>query len=103
YVSLSRCRRRLLPCDNAGMMLSNTMSSPVATALPLLSLPTRAEMERAYQASDASYDGVFYLGVRTTGVFCRPSCHARKPKPENVECFAQPKDARFGGYPPCLR
>jgi AraC family transcriptional regulator of adaptative response/methylated-DNA-[protein]-cysteine methyltransferase len=103
YVSLFRSRRRLRPCDNARMMLSNTMSSPVAIALPLLSLPTRAEMEHAYQASDASYDGVFYLGVRTTGVFCRPSCRARKPKPENVEFFAGPKDALFAGYRPCLR
>jgi AraC family transcriptional regulator of adaptative response/methylated-DNA-[protein]-cysteine methyltransferase len=60
-------------------------------------------MERAYQRSDASYDGVFYLGVRTTGIFCRPSCPARKPKPENVEFFAIPKDALFAGYRPCLR
>jgi hypothetical protein len=37
-------------------------------------------MERAYQRSDASYDGVFYLGVRTTGILCRPSCPAKKPK-----------------------
>lgn len=60
-------------------------------------------MERAYQGSDASYDGVFFLGVRTTGIFCRPSCPARKPKPENVEFFALPKDALFAGYRPCLR
>ena len=60
-------------------------------------------MERAYRGSDASYDGVFYLGVRTTGVFCRPSCPARKPKPENVEFFALPNAALFAGYRPCLR
>ncbi|HEX2445854.1 MAG TPA: methylated-DNA--[protein]-cysteine S-methyltransferase [Vicinamibacterales bacterium] len=71
--------------------------------LPLLPLPSRAEMERAYQLSDASYDGVFFLGVRTTGIFCRPSCPARKPKPENVEFFAMPKDALFAGYRQCLR
>jgi AraC family transcriptional regulator, regulatory protein of adaptative response / methylated-DNA-[protein]-cysteine methyltransferase len=60
-------------------------------------------MERAYRGSDASYDGVFYLGVRTTGIFCRPSCPARKPKPENVEFFALPNEALFAGYRPCLR
>jgi len=60
-------------------------------------------MERAYQHSDASYDGVFFLGVRTTGIFCRPSCPAKKPKPENVEFFAMPKQALFAGYRPCLR
>ena len=66
-------------------------------------LPSAREMQRAYLRSDASYDGVFYLGVRTTGVFCRPSCHARKPKVENVEFFALPKQALFAGYRPCLK
>lgn len=68
-----------------------------------LPLPSPPDMTRAYLASDASYDGIFYLGVRTTGIFCRPSCPARKPKPENVEFFAQPKDALGAGYRPCLR
>ena len=71
--------------------------------LTLLPMPPRAEMERAYLRSDASYDGLFYLGVRTTGIFCRPSCHARKPKPENVEFFSSPKDAVFAGFRPCLK
>jgi len=66
-------------------------------------LPARAEMERAYRRSDATYDGVFFLGVRTTGVFCRPSCGARKPLPRNVEYFATPKEALFAGYRPCKR
>ena len=79
------------------------MATAFTSTLPLLPLPPRAEMERAYQGSDASYDGVFVLGVRTTGVFCRPSCPARKPKPENVEFFAQPKEALFAGFRPCLR
>ena len=80
-----------------------TMPSAPVESLPFLPLPARPEMERAYQQSDPSYDGIFYLGVRTTGIFCRPSCSARKPKPENVEFFAQPKDALFAGYRPCLR
>ena len=69
----------------------------------MAALPPTAEMERAYQASDASYDGVFFLGVRTTGVFCRPSCGARKPLPRNVEYFATPREAVFAGYRPCKR
>jgi AraC family transcriptional regulator of adaptative response/methylated-DNA-[protein]-cysteine methyltransferase len=85
------------------MMISQSMRAASPDQLPLLALPPRKEMERAYERSDASYDGVFYLGVRTTGIFCRPSCHARKPKPENVEFFAQPKDALFAGYRPCLK
>ena len=68
-----------------------------------LPMPSAPDMTRAYLASDASYDGIFYLGVRTTGIFCRPSCPARKPKPENVEFFAVAKDALGAGYRPCLR
>jgi AraC family transcriptional regulator, regulatory protein of adaptative response / methylated-DNA-[protein]-cysteine methyltransferase len=66
-------------------------------------LPPAREMERAYQSSDASFDGVFFLGVRTTGVFCRPTCGARKPRPANVEYFATPREALFAGYRPCKR
>lgn len=66
-------------------------------------LPPAAEMEAAYRRRDASYDGVFYFGVRTTGIFCRPSCPARKPLRKNVECFESVKDALFAGFRPCKR
>lgn len=64
---------------------------------------TRAEMERAYLSSDASYEGVFWTAVRTTGIFCRPTCPARKPKPENCEFFASVREALFAGYRACKR
>jgi AraC family transcriptional regulator of adaptative response/methylated-DNA-[protein]-cysteine methyltransferase len=60
-------------------------------------------MERAYRSSDAAYDGIFYLGVRTTGIFCRPSCSARKPYPQNVEYYASAREALFAGFRPCKR
>jgi AraC family transcriptional regulator, regulatory protein of adaptative response / methylated-DNA-[protein]-cysteine methyltransferase len=66
-------------------------------------LPPIAEMQRAYQASDAAYDGIFFLAVRTTGVFCRPSCRARKPNPENVVYFASEREALFAGFRPRKR
>ena len=66
-------------------------------------LPSVDEMLIAYQSRDTSYDGVFYLAARTTGVFCRPSCPARKPLPQNVEYFATPADALNAGYRPCKR
>jgi AraC family transcriptional regulator of adaptative response/methylated-DNA-[protein]-cysteine methyltransferase len=66
-------------------------------------LPPIPEMERAYRKSDASYDGIFFLGVRTTGIFCKPSCPARKPMPENVEYYPTPREAVFAGYRPCKR
>ena len=60
-------------------------------------------MERAYLERDAAFNGLFYLGVRTTGIFCRPTCPARKPLPKNVEYFATPKDALAAGYRACKR
>jgi len=66
-------------------------------------LPTERTMRRAFLAGDPSYDGVFYTGVKTTGIFCRPSCTARKPRPENVEFFATPREALFSGYRACKR
>jgi AraC family transcriptional regulator of adaptative response/methylated-DNA-[protein]-cysteine methyltransferase len=65
--------------------------------------PNRAEMDRAFRARDVSYDGIFYIGVRSTGIFCRPSCPARRPLPENVEFFPSAKEALFAGYRPCKR
>lgn len=65
--------------------------------------PTTREMERAFYGRDGSYDGVFFVGVRTTGVFCVPSCAARKPLARNVEYFASPADAKAAGYRPCRR
>ncbi len=65
--------------------------------------PPVAEMTRAYLKSDAAYNGLFFLGVRTTGIFCRPTCPARKPLPKNVEYFATVREALAAGYRPCKR
>lgn len=57
-----------------------------------------------YQASldkNSEFEGVFWMGVKTTGIFCRPSCTARKPKFENVEFFENTKAAILKGYRPC--
>ena len=57
-----------------------------------------------YQASfdkNPDFEGVFWMGVKTTGIFCRPTCTARKPKPENVEFFPSAKEAILKGYRPC--
>jgi AraC family transcriptional regulator, regulatory protein of adaptative response / methylated-DNA-[protein]-cysteine methyltransferase len=66
-------------------------------------LPTEDEMYAAVLAGDSRYDGIFYTAVRTTGIFCRPSCPARKPKRENVEFHATSGDALALGYRPCRR
>ncbi len=66
-------------------------------------LPPRAEMLHAFLAGDRSYEGIFYTAVRTTGIFCRPTCSARKPKPENVDFYASTDDALAAGFRPCKR
>lgn len=66
-------------------------------------LPPREELDAAFFSRDASYDGLFFAAVTTTGIFCRPSCPARKPRPENVTYFASAAAALFAGYRPCLR
>lgn len=50
---------------------------------------------------DVRFEGVFFTAVKTTGIFCRPSCTARKPKPENIEFFRSTKDCILKGYRPC--
>lgn len=66
-----------------------------------LSLPSDKTMYEALVNKDASFEGIFIVGVKTTGIFCRPTCSARKPKPENVEYFVDTKQALSFGYRPC--
>jgi AraC family transcriptional regulator of adaptative response/methylated-DNA-[protein]-cysteine methyltransferase len=55
------------------------------------------------QARDRSADGVFFYAVKTTGVFCRPWCAARTPKPQNVLFFHTALEAERAGFRPCRR
>jgi AraC family transcriptional regulator of adaptative response/methylated-DNA-[protein]-cysteine methyltransferase len=66
-------------------------------------LPDEKVMYKALSEKDASFEGLFFLGVRSTGIFCRPGCPARKPKRENVDFFPAAKDALLAGYRPCKR
>lgn len=58
-------------------------------------------MYNALVNKDVSYEGIFYAAIKTTGIFCRPTCTARKPKVENVEFFSTTKEAILKGYRPC--
>ncbi|TGE04285.1 bifunctional transcriptional activator/DNA repair enzyme AdaA [Hymenobacter fodinae] len=69
--------------------------------MEFLLLPSPVECYQALVAKDSSYEGRFIAAVKTTGIFCRPTCTARKPKPENVEFFATAKEALLQGYRPC--
>ena len=66
-------------------------------------LPPSDTMYRALVNRDSSFEGIFFVGVRTTGIFCRPTCSAKKPARVNVDFFATPSEALHGGYRPCLR
>src|ERR1700741_4321519 len=57
----------------------------------------------AVVARDAQKDGQFVFAVSTTGVYCRPSCAARRPRRENVQFFRTPEAAEHAGYRACLR
>src|SRR6476660_1336208 len=66
-------------------------------------IPSINEMRRASLQKDSSYDGVFFLAVRTTGIFCRPSCPARRPLARNVDYFPSAREALSAGYRACKR
>ena len=57
----------------------------------------------AVQARDARADGTFFYSVRTTGVYCRPSCAARSARPENVSFHTTAAEAERAGFRPCKR
>ncbi len=64
-------------------------------------LPSNDEMYQALLDKNSQYEGVFVVGVKTTGIFCRPTCTARKPKYQNVEFFDSTKEALANGYRAC--
>jgi AraC family transcriptional regulator of adaptative response/methylated-DNA-[protein]-cysteine methyltransferase len=63
----------------------------------------REEMLAALRTRDRSFDGLFYAAVTTTGVFCRPSCPARDPRPEHVVFYGSAHEALVAGFRPCKR
>src|SRR5476651_566995 len=64
---------------------------------------TRDEMLDKAMASDGEYDRVFITGVLSTGIYCLPSCRARKPKPENIRFFDTIDEAKAAGLRACKK
>ena len=83
------------------------MNSLHSETLTLNTPIVNADITRRYYgallAKDSSYEGVFFVGVKTTGVFCRPTCPARKPRFENCEFFADAQAALLASFRPCKR
>jgi AraC family transcriptional regulator of adaptative response / DNA-3-methyladenine glycosylase II len=81
---------------------SGDPESPPRVKLPLVELD-RGSCDRARRSRDARFDGRFFIGVITTGVYCRPICPARSAKDENVRYFPTAAAAQAAGFRPCLR
>ena len=71
-----------------------------------MSIFKKEQLEEFYNAfinKDSKYEGIFFAGIKTTGIFCRPTCSARKPKRNHCEFFQTTKEALSAGYRPCKR
>lgn len=77
----------------------NTRSS----APPVFPAGIRRKFLAAVASRDARCDGAFVYAVRSTGIYCRPSCPSRRPDAKHVELFALPEDAERAGYRACRR
>ncbi len=60
-------------------------------------------MWNATISCDPTYDGIFFYAVKSTGIFCRPSCKSKAPNCENVTFFSNANEAQHAGYRPCKR
>lgn len=65
--------------------------------------PDPDRCREAVEQRDPTYDGVFVVAVRSTGIYCRPTCPSRKPKPENMVFYATTGEAAAAGYRACKR
>ncbi|WP_407572930.1 bifunctional DNA-binding transcriptional regulator/O6-methylguanine-DNA methyltransferase Ada [Deinococcus altitudinis] len=75
----------------------------LATPIPVSAYSTPEERWQAVVDRSPAADGAFFFAVRTTGIYCRPSCPARQPKRENVTFFDTPEAAESAGFRACLR
>lgn len=71
--------------------------------LGLSPIPDVDACERARQARDPAYDGVFFVAATSTGIYCRPICRVRPPLAKNVVYYSSAAACEAAGYRPCLR
>lgn len=84
-------------------ILANAAPSEMPASQPIPNQPTDDRRWDAVVARSSAHDGEFVFAVSSTGVYCRPSCAARRPRRENVEFFPGPELAEKAGYRACLR
>jgi AraC family transcriptional regulator, regulatory protein of adaptative response / DNA-3-methyladenine glycosylase II len=68
-----------------------------------MELPDKETCYRALESRDTRFDGLIYVGVKSTGIYCRPVCPARTAKYENCTFYGSAAAAQEAGYRPCLR
>ena len=67
-----------------------------------MTMDNHAACYAAFQSKDSRFDGHFFVGVTSTGIYCRPVCRARLPRPENCTFFKTAAEAERAGFRPCL-
>lgn len=65
-------------------------------------LENHSVLYNAFKAKDTRFDGRFFVGISSTGIYCRPVCRAKRPKPENCTFYSTAAQAEHAGYRPCL-
>lgn len=90
---------------NAGPILASLSPEYAYTVCMLRISDTSSSVifERARLSRDARFDGRFFVGVKTTGIYCRPICPANSPKSENITFYSTAAAAGEAGFRPCLR
>jgi AraC family transcriptional regulator of adaptative response/methylated-DNA-[protein]-cysteine methyltransferase len=80
-----------------------TLPKPLTTTISAISAPARRKYLAAVARHDARMDGAFVYAVRSTGVYCRPSCPSRRPRADQILLFVQPDAAEQAGFRACRR
>jgi AraC family transcriptional regulator of adaptative response/methylated-DNA-[protein]-cysteine methyltransferase len=89
--------------SQAAETMKRTKPSTAAPKVDEVAALIRARRWQAFTDRDRSLDGTFVVGVSSTGIFCRPSCPAKRPRRENVTFFDDALEAEHAGYRACLR
>ena len=84
-------------------MMERMTRTPQASLATVRGLPSSEKKWQAVERRDRGADGAFVYAVRSTGIYCRPSCPSRKPQREHVEFFSLPEAAEQKGFRACLR
>ncbi len=95
-------RKRLDCCGNVPKIQPMTRNSPALVESPAQEAQSTA-LYSALKARDARFDGRFFTGVTSTGIYCRPVCKVKAPRRENCRFFDLAAQAESAGFRPCLR